>query len=296
MTTILVTTANGDTGRPMVDHLLNEGFRVRAMVRDDDERAQRLRDAGAEVVLGDLLSLRDVRTALNGAQRAYFGYPVGDGLVEAAVIFAEAAREQGLEYIVNISHFQARPDARSKATQNHWLAEQVFTWAGVPVTHLRVSVFTQWLLYISGLIRHGRYAMPFDPDSRFAPITGSDIALTAAKLFTMPEEHAGQALRVTGSVEYSHAELAAEVSRVLARDLPFEQVTVATFLELIDIPDDTARLKHFEAFAIDQREGRLAGVTDTATRITGRPLQTVEDFINERRSEFELPYVVPSRD
>ena len=33
MTTILITTANGDTGRPMVDFLLKEGFQVRAMVR-----------------------------------------------------------------------------------------------------------------------------------------------------------------------------------------------------------------------------------------------------------------------
>ncbi|MFJ8009058.1 NmrA family NAD(P)-binding protein [Streptomyces fagopyri] len=41
MTTILITTAAGETGRPMVDHLLKEGFHVRAMVRTDDERAQR---------------------------------------------------------------------------------------------------------------------------------------------------------------------------------------------------------------------------------------------------------------
>jgi uncharacterized protein YbjT (DUF2867 family) len=35
MTTILVTTANADTGRPMVDYLLKEGLHVRAMVRKD---------------------------------------------------------------------------------------------------------------------------------------------------------------------------------------------------------------------------------------------------------------------
>ncbi|MFE5142265.1 NmrA family NAD(P)-binding protein [Streptomyces fagopyri] len=291
MTTILITTAAGETGRPMVDHLLKEGFHVRAMVRTDDERAQRLRDKGAEVVFGDLLNFRDVRTALKGVRRAYFNYPVGEGLVEAAVMFAQAAREQNLEYVVNMSHIQSRPDARSKATQNHWLAEQVFDWSGVPTTHLRITFFTQWLLYISGLIRYGRYVMPFDAESRFAPITGHDIALTAAKLFAEPAEHIGRALTLTGPVEYSHEELAAEVGRVLGRDLPFERVTVATFLELIGIPDDIAKLKHFEAVTIDQQEGRLAGVTDTARRITGQSLQTVEDFIDEHRSLFELPYV-----
>jgi len=204
-------------------------------------------------------------------------------------MFAQAAREQDLELIVNMSHIQSRPDARSKATQNHWLAEQVFDWSSVPTTNLRITFFMQWLLYISGLIRYGRYAMPFNADSRFAPIAGSDIALTAAKIFAEPARHSGQTYTLTGPVEYSHEELAAEVSRVLDTDLQFEQVTVTTFLELIGQPDDTAKLKHFEV-TIDQQEGRLAGTTDTARRIIVQPLVTVEQFINEHRPLFELDY------
>ena len=290
MTTILVTTANGDTGRPMVDLLLAEGFQVRAMVRKDDERAQQLRDKGVEVVLGDLLTFRDVRHALEGVQRAYFNYPVGEGLVEAAVMFAQAAKEQNLELIVNMSHIQSRPYARSKATQNHWLSEQVFDWSGVPTTHLRITFFMQWLLYVSELIRYGRYAMPYDADSRFAPIAASDIALTAAKIFTAPGEHAGRTYTLTGPVEYSHEELAAEVGRVLGKELPYEHVTVTTFLELIGQIDDHAKLKHFEAVTIDQQEGLLAGVDDSARNIVGQPLVTVEEFVDDHRQLFELHY------
>jgi NAD(P)H dehydrogenase (quinone) len=33
----------------------------------------------------------------------------------------------------------------------------------MPATHLRVTMFLQWVLYISDLVRHGRYVMPFDP-------------------------------------------------------------------------------------------------------------------------------------
>jgi uncharacterized protein YbjT (DUF2867 family) len=290
MTRILVTTANGDTGRPMVEYLLNNGLQVRAMVRKDDARAQRLREIGAEVVFGDLLTFRDVRAALDGVQRAYFNFPVGEGLVEAAVMFAQAAKEQGLELIVNMSHIQSRPQARSKATQNHWLAEQVFDWSGVPTTNLRVTFFMEWLTYIAHLIRYGRYVMPFDADSRFAPIAGRDIALTAATILTQPEAHGGRTYTLTGPVEFSHQELAAEVSRVLAKDLQYEQTTVTTFLDLIGMPDDTAKLRHFEAVTIDLREGRLAGVSDAAPTIIGRPLRTVEDFVNEHRSLFELEY------
>ncbi|CAM2810490.1 NmrA family transcriptional regulator [Mycobacterium intermedium] len=286
MTRILVTTANGDTGRPMVEYLLERGLQVRAMVRRDDARAQRLRDSGAEVVFGDLLNLRDVRAALDGVQRAYFNFPVGEGLVEAAVMFAQAAREHNLELIVNMSHIQSRPQAHSKATQNHWLAEQIFDWSAVPTTTLRVTFFMEWLTYIAGLIRCGRYVLPYDADSRFAPIAARDIALTAATILSDPEQHGGHTYTLTGPVEYSHQELAAEVSRVLARNLPYERVTATTFLDLLGIPDDTAKLRHFEAVTIDQREGRLAGVSDAAPTIIQRPLATVEDFINENRSMF----------
>ncbi|MFG2454578.1 NmrA family NAD(P)-binding protein [Streptomyces sp. NPDC048512] len=161
---------------------------------------------------------------------------------------------------------------------------------GVPTTHLRITFFMQWLLYISGLIRYGRYAMPFDADSRFAPIAGRDISLTAAKIFTDPAKHAGQTYVLTGPAEYSHEELAAEVSRVLGKDLEFEHVTVSTFLHLIGIGVDLPKLKHFEAVTIDQQEGRLAGISDDAPTIIGERLATVEEFINEHRALFELEY------
>ncbi|MFF2996929.1 hypothetical protein ACFVTC_20560 [Streptomyces sp. NPDC057950] len=56
----------------------------------------------------------------------------------------------------------------------------------------------------------------------------------------------------------------------------------------------SGKLQHFGAVTIGQQEGRLAGVTDTAARIIGQPLQTVENFIDEHRSRFELPYAVPT--
>jgi NAD(P)H dehydrogenase (quinone) len=291
MKTILVTAAAGDTGRPTANLLLEKGFRVKALVRKDDGRAARLREAGAEVVFGDMLSLRDIRLAMAGVDRAYFCYPWAEGLVEAAVMFAQAAKEQNVELIVNMSHKQSRPFARSKATQNHWLSEQIFDWSGVPSTHLRIIFFAEWLLYIAPLIRYGRYAMPYDKDSRFAPIAASDIARIVVGVLEKPEAHAGKAYALHGPVEYSHEELAAEVSRVLGKNLPYEQVTVSTFLELLGLQDDTAKLKHFEAVTMDQQEGLLAGTDSIGTSIIGRPLTTMEQFLTENRSQFFLPYL-----
>jgi len=60
---ILITGAGGQVGgvsRVMVDMLLEQGHPVRAFVRRDDERAQSLREVGAEVFVGDLLNVADV--------------------------------------------------------------------------------------------------------------------------------------------------------------------------------------------------------------------------------------------
>ena len=58
---ILVTGAAGrvgGVGRTVTELLLKQGKAVRAMVRNEDERAQALCDMGAEVLVGDLLEHR----------------------------------------------------------------------------------------------------------------------------------------------------------------------------------------------------------------------------------------------
>ena len=62
-TPILVTGAAGRVGgigRTVTELLLKQGKAVRAMVRNEDERAQALRDMGAEVVVGNLLDLNSM--------------------------------------------------------------------------------------------------------------------------------------------------------------------------------------------------------------------------------------------
>jgi uncharacterized protein YbjT (DUF2867 family) len=46
------------------------------MVRTEDERAQALRDLGAEVVVGNLLDLDSMHRAIAGCETMYFGMSV----------------------------------------------------------------------------------------------------------------------------------------------------------------------------------------------------------------------------
>ena len=73
------------------------------MVRNDDHRAQALRDLGAEVVVGDLLDLDSMHRAVAGCETIYFGMSVSDTYLAATVNAAAVAKHPGVKAFVNMS-------------------------------------------------------------------------------------------------------------------------------------------------------------------------------------------------
>ena len=133
----LITGATGDTGGAVARQLLARGANVRALAHREDDRTKTLRDLGAEIVVGDFLDFDAMREVTRGMRRAYFCYPILPGIIQASAYFAQAAKEAGIDGIVNMSQKTAREDAASHATQDHWVAERVFDWSGVTVAHIR---------------------------------------------------------------------------------------------------------------------------------------------------------------
>ncbi len=104
---------------------------MRAFVHRADERSRHLSELGAEAVVGDFHDLPSLRAAMIGIKRVYFCYPPqGDRLLEAAANVAIAARDEGVEALVNMSQINAREDAPSPLSFQHWQSEHVFDWAG----------------------------------------------------------------------------------------------------------------------------------------------------------------------
>jgi NAD(P)H dehydrogenase (quinone) len=81
---ILVSGATGKTGAATVAQLLAKGFTVRALARRADPRSDQLRKLGAEVVIGSLEDLKDLRAAMIGVQRAYYCPPLEPGTLRRA--------------------------------------------------------------------------------------------------------------------------------------------------------------------------------------------------------------------
>ena len=188
---VLVTGATGGTGRATIDELLAHGHQVRALAHADDERSKGLQDRGVEVVYGDLLDFGQVRSALKGIQRAYFIYPIRPGILEATAYFAQAAKEAGIDGMVNMSQVSAREDAKSHAATHHWLSERVFDWSGLTVAHIRPTFFAEWLLQLAPQIREGKLHVPFGT-GRHAPIAAEDQGRVIAGILEDPAPHKGK--------------------------------------------------------------------------------------------------------
>ena len=266
---------------------------MRAFVHGEDERSAALAAQGADVVRGDLLDFEAVRSALEGAQGAYFVYPIRPGILQASAYFAQAAKEAGIKIVVNMSQISARREAKSHAAQDHWISEQVFNWSGVPTTHIRPTLFAEWALYWTDQIKTGTLRLPFGT-GKHAPLAAEDLARVIAKILLTPQEHKGRVYPLYGEKEYSFPEIAVEIGKVIGKPVGYEQVDAWTLKTLaassqrrnyegrVQVVTDT-QWQHFEEIAKDHQNGVFAGTNDLVEKIGGQRPIGLPEFLEAHR-------------
>ncbi|MGH8347671.1 MAG: NAD(P)H-binding protein, partial [Pseudomonas sp.] len=252
--TYLITGATGKTGVHTVRHLLNEGHAVRAFVHQLDERSAALQNEGAEIFVGDLLEHDDILRAMDGVTGAYLCYPVRPGYIQATAYFADAARRAGVEVVVEMSQISAREDSLSHAARDHWIAERVLDWSGVPVVHIRPTFFSEWLIFpwvLDQIVKDNKITLPYG-NGRHAPIAAEDQARVIARLLTQPTGHIGKTYPLCGPVELSHGQIAEEISAIVGRTITYSPSTLEEYrqhLQTYDLPEFV--IQHFLEVAVD---------------------------------------------
>jgi uncharacterized protein YbjT (DUF2867 family) len=286
----LIIGATGKTGQHTVQRLLEGGHAVRAMVHKEDERSEALRAAGAEIVKGELMEHDDVIRAADGCSAAYFCYPVSPGLIQATAYFADAARRAALKAVVNMSQISAREDSKSHAARDHWIAERIFDWSGVPTVHIRPTFFSEWILFPfirSTIVEKGIIDLPYG-QGRHAPIAAEDQARVIATILAQPAAHVGKIHTLCGRTEMDQAGIAAALSEVLGRKISYQPLTVDQYqkrLENSGLPE--FMIQHFCAVALDYQNGLFSGEDKFIAKLTGKPPITLKDFIASHRDAFK---------
>lgn len=283
--TILITGAAGRTGGFAAQTLLPQGHDVRALVRQADERADRLIAAGAEVVVGDLHDLDAMSRATKGVEAAYFVHPILPGLLEATAVLLQAAEENGVGALVTMSQISARRDAVSNAARRHWLGERLLDHFAGTVTHLRPTFFAEWLILFPDHAA-GELRLPF-ADAHHAPIAAEDQGRVIAAVLADPAPHAGKTYPLFGPVELDHHQIADAMSRTLDRKFTYVPIELAEFRADLERNGHPAhRVQHLLNVAVDYRNGIFAGTNDVVRRLTGVEPLSVEEFVARNRDQF----------
>jgi uncharacterized protein YbjT (DUF2867 family) len=289
----LITGAGGGIGsvsRRVVQLLLDADEPVRAMVRRDDDRADVLRAMGADVVVGDLTRAGDIVTAMDGATRMFFNMSVSPDYLRATAEVCAVALDRGhLDVIANMSQMtvsQMTLTSTGESNQHrlHWLAEHVLNWSGLPVIHVRPTVFLDnpLLTFLAkpGVRDRGVLTLPFG-SGRTSPISADDVARVVATLLRDPTDRIGRVFELTGPKVLDTNGLAEQYSRALNRPIAAEDISLDDWdrqmLAPLGLPEHVQQ--HIATMARLHREGRYDRGTDDVEQITGQPAQTVEQYV-----------------
>jgi uncharacterized protein YbjT (DUF2867 family) len=299
--TVLVigaTGRHGGTGARVVERLQAAGRPVRALVRSDDDRAQRLRQSGVQTLVGDLHDRRTLVPALYGAGSVYVAYPVAAGTVDALANVASVIRELGSSpHVVMNGNGAADHNSPSGFAREHALSEELLLRLGVNFTSVRGSAFfyeNVLLLHADAIRETAMFANSFG-NARPAWISGTDFADLCAIALLDPQHQANPPfVYPPGHERLSQHEIADIISEETGRQVRYHRITANDWSRQLQahfggLPNHTM-IQHITTLAAmcEDNTAILRKDIDPSAlaAASGRPPLTFRDFVRQHRSAF----------
>ncbi len=284
---ILVTGATGNVSSGLIPILTAMGANVRALVHAE-LKAQALRDAGVEVVIGDLEKPETLESAFSGVDKVFLVTAPNPNQVSQASNAIAAAKRAGNPHIVRLSAgaLKEMPGALPRVSAQHAEIDAELKASGLPYTILKPQNFMQnTLMAAQTVASDGVVYMPMK-EGKLGMIDVRDIADVAAKVLT-ETGHEGKTYGLTGPASISFHEVAAGLSKALGKEVKY-----------VDVPLEAARkaivgmgLSEWFADALDEysrafSEGFGDFTTNDFEEITGHPARSYETFARDFAQAF----------
>ncbi len=227
---------------------------------------------------------------MRNVKRAYFTYPVADGLLESAAIFAAAARDAGLELVVNNSQFQGSPDdpafrdlqdAPSFRNLQHRLADRIFDWAQVGAVHLQAPPYYEnvRVLVSRSVAEQSTVFLPWGDDTTVIPLVGAqDVSRVAATLLANPGAPSRSVYALVSETPTVKG-ITEALGRAIGRPVRYVAITDDQWANAVKERIEPHGLDHLTRLWQYFRRGeRPVYATDAIRVVTGRDPLTLEDF------------------
>ncbi|MEQ9258635.1 MAG: NAD(P)H-binding protein [Roseovarius sp.] len=210
--------------------------------------------------------------ALEGVRAAYVTYfpdLAFPGAVEKLESLCETAHAAGVEHLVLLS---------GRGEHHARLGEEVVRNSGVDFTIVRAAWFAQ--NFSEGYLREPVLAgvLPMPGGDVAEPIIDIDDMADVAVAALTEEGHKGQLYEVTGPRLMTFAEMAAELSAALGREIRHIPISFEEFHANIAEVGGEFVGDVFTAIARETLDGRNAHLCDGVERALGRPPRDFADF------------------
>jgi uncharacterized protein YbjT (DUF2867 family) len=218
---ILITGANGQTGRAIIRNLLSKGEEVRAFVHKA-EHIQELKSLGVkEVVAGDMMDQEATNQAFKGVRAAYhICSAVNPDEVRIGQIAINAARSAQIVHFVyhSVLHsvLQDLPHHQKKL-----MVEEIVVNSGIPYTIVQPAILMQnilegWKLLSEEGIFEQRFFTP--KETRICMVDLEDLAEAASIILTKPG-HTGATYELCGPENLSMANMLVAFKQNFGREV-----------------------------------------------------------------------------
>ncbi len=283
MEKILVTGATGNTCSILIPALIDAGHQVRAFVRNE-KKAQALKEAGAEICVGDLDKADTIDAALEGITKVYMCTWNGPTAALQGKNIIEAIKRAGTRPLV-VRHSAFGTDS-SEVIQQINEVDKALKSSGIPYTIIKPTFYMQNLMMASPSIQsEGNIYWDWD-EGRAGMIDIRDVAESAFGALTGKAEQ-GKEYILTGSRSVSMNDVATSFSKVLSKQVKY-----------VAVPHEASKESMmgmgFPEFIVDGyvelSKGFSKGFADTTTNnvelLSGHKARSIDDFTRDFKVYF----------
>ncbi|WP_437974529.1 SDR family oxidoreductase [Sorangium sp. So ce295] len=290
---LLVTGANGQLGRRVVDLLLAQGAGPLIVTTRHPEKLGELRARGVEVRRADFDAPASLAEAFAGAARLLLIST--DALDRPGRRIAqhrsalEAAVKAGVRHVVYTSLTNPGPGSPITIAPDHQATEDALAESGLGATVLRNNLYTDFLVpSLRRALATGQLVAAAG-DGKAGYVTREDCARAAAAALAADFD-GKRVLDITGPAAVSQRELAQIASAVTGKSIQYVPVprdVLEQGMQKAGMPAAIAGL----LASFDEAIAR--GTLDVATRaveeLTGKPAEDVRSYVSRHRAALLAP-------
>lgn len=226
---ILITGANGKSGRAIIQSLAKQNLETRAMVRNPSQIDELKALGAADGVAADLADPTKLASASTGVSQIYLicpnMHPNEIDLAQNVVAAAKATNVQRIVY-----HSVLHP--QTQKMPHHWnksRVEEMLFESGIPYTILQPAAYMQNVLAGWNAIQEeGVYRVPYALSTRLGMVDLNDVAEAAATILAS-QAHTYGTYELCGPQVLDQTQIAQKISQQIGQTIIAERISHATW-------------------------------------------------------------------